>query len=89
MERQTISIAGRSIQSLIQTQGVGDLFRIYLSAQRDGIDYKLAFIPSEFEATHKEEFDTVYMNKLFNFAYERARTGYGWNGVPPGYSASQ
>ena len=89
VERQTISIAGRSIQSLIQTQGVGDLFRIYLNAQRDGIDYNLAFIPSEFEATHKEEFDTEYMKALFEFAYEHARTGYDWADVPPGYSANQ
>src|SRR5262245_61447954 len=35
VERRTLSIAGRAISSLIQTQGVGDLYRIYLTARRD------------------------------------------------------
>ena len=30
---------------LIATQGVGDLYQLYLLAQRDGFDYRLTFIP--------------------------------------------
>ncbi len=40
-----IPIAGRSISALIRTQGIGDMYRIYLGAKRDGLDYHLAFIP--------------------------------------------
>ncbi len=44
-ERRTLSIAQRAIISLIHTQGVGDLYRIYLTAMRDGMDFNLAYIP--------------------------------------------
>ena len=41
-------IASRGIDSLTKSQGVGDLYRIYVYAQRDGIDYNLAYIPAGF-----------------------------------------
>ncbi|MGZ8159723.1 MAG: patatin-like phospholipase family protein [Methylobacter sp.] len=85
VERRTLSIAGKAISSLIRTQGIGDLYRIYLSAQRDGLDYNLAFIPSEFHAPHKEDFDKDYMQKLFLTGYEAAEKGYPWAKTPPGY----
>ena len=84
VERQTFSIAGRAISSLIQTQGVGDLYKIYTTAQRDGIDYNLAYIPKTFYAPHKEDFDSEYMRKLFQTGYDLAVKGYRWDKVPPG-----
>jgi len=85
VERRTMSIAGRAVATLIQTQGVGDLYRIYLVAQRDGVDYNLAYIPSSFNAPHKEEFDTEYMRQLFDLGYRMAVKGYPWAKTPPGY----
>jgi hypothetical protein len=85
VERRTLDIASRSITSLIHTQGIGDLYRIYLTAQRDGIDYNLAYIPAEFDVEHKEEFDTNYMRQLFNLGFDMARHGYPWEKHPPGY----
>jgi hypothetical protein len=82
--RRTYSIAGRAISSLIQTQGVGDLYKIYTTAQRDGIAYNLAYIPKAFNAPHKEDFDTEYMRKLFQTGYDLAVKGYRWEKVPPG-----
>lgn len=84
VERQTLSIASRAITSLIQTQGVGDLYKIYATAQRDGIDYNLAYIPKSFYAPHKEDFDTDYMTKLFSAGYDLAAKGYSWQKEPPG-----
>jgi predicted acylesterase/phospholipase RssA len=85
VERKTMSIAGRAVSTLIQTQGIGDLYRIYLIAQRDGVDYNLAYIPSTFNAPHKEEFDTEYMRQLFDLGYQMAVKGYPWTKTPPGY----
>jgi hypothetical protein len=34
VERKTLSIAGRAVASLIHAQGIGDLYRIYATAQR-------------------------------------------------------
>jgi hypothetical protein len=84
VERQTLNIAGRAITSLIQTQGIGDLYKIYATAQRDGIDYNLAYIPETFYAPHKEDFDTEYMRKLFQAGYDLAAKGYPWQKTPPG-----
>lgn len=84
-ERRVVSIAGRAISSLIHTQGVGDLYRIYLTTQRDGVDFNLSFIPSDFHPAHTQEFDTLYMQALFDRGYAMAKSGYTWQKVPPGF----
>jgi hypothetical protein len=85
VDRRTLSIASRAIGSLIQTQGIGDLYRIYLTAQRDGLDYNLAYIPSSFNVPKKEDFDTEYMRQLFDLGYSMAAKGYPWQKTPPGF----
>lgn len=85
VERRTMSIAERAISSLIHTQGIGDLYRIYLTSQRDGVDFNLAFIPDSFDAPHREEFDTDYMRALFQTGYALAAKGYPWKKEPPGF----
>jgi hypothetical protein len=85
VERRTMSIAGRAISSLIQTQGIGDLYKIYLVTKRDGVDFNLAYIPETFNAPHKQDFDTEYMSKLFDVGYKLAVNGYPWDKTPPGY----
>jgi hypothetical protein len=89
VERRTMSISARAISSLINSQGIGDLFRIYATTQQDGVDFNLAFIPGEFDEPHPQEFDTEYMRKLYDFAYARAVKGYVWNKVPPGLTAGE
>jgi hypothetical protein len=84
VERRTLNIANRAIASLIQTQGIGDLYKIYVETQRDGIDFNLAYIPKTFQAPHEEDFDTEYMRKLFQVGYDLAANGYDWKKVPPG-----
>lgn len=89
VDRQTLSISARALASLIQTQGIGDLYRIYLAAQRDRIDFNLAFIPSSFNVPLPRPFDTHYMEELFKLGYTLGVKGYPWAKVPPGYSAPQ
>lgn len=79
-------IAVRSVSTLIKTQGLGDLFRIYLGAKRDKIDFSLAYIPADFSAKRASQFDPVYMRKLFDFAYALAKEGYPWVAEPPGFA---
>jgi len=77
-----------SLDTLIRTQGLGDLYRIYLGALRDQAKYRLAYVPPEFKHERKEMFDPEYMRALFNFAYERAKNGYPWEKSPPGFTGS-
>lgn len=85
VERQTMSIAGRAISSLIQTQGIGDLYRAYVITQRDGVNYNLAYVPSSFDAPHREDFDTEFMRALFHTGYDMAAKGFPWEMGPPGF----
>jgi hypothetical protein len=86
--RRTIDIAGRAISSLIQTQGFGDLYRIYLTAQRDGFDFNLAFIGSEFQPPPHAQFETAFMNALYDYGYQLGLDGYPWKKVPPGWESA-
>ncbi len=86
IERRTLKITGRAIASLLQSQGIGDLYRIYLQTEVDKVDFNLAFIPPTFKAEHKEEFDTEYMRALYKFGYDMAAKGYPWMKKPPGFS---
>jgi predicted acylesterase/phospholipase RssA len=82
-------IAVRSVATLIKTQGIGDLFRIYVGARRDGMDYNLAYVPTEFDAERKSSFDPVYMRKLFDFAHTLAKNGFPWVKEPPGFAPTE
>jgi predicted acylesterase/phospholipase RssA len=83
VERRTMSIGGRAVSSLIHTQGLGDLFRMYAATQRDGVDFNLGFIPSTFNVPHVEEFDNTYMRALYDVGYELALGGFAWLKAPP------
>ena len=86
-KRNTLSIAQRAVLSLIHTQGVGDLYRIYTTTQRDGVDFNLAFIPASFNVPLPASFDQHYMNELFKTGYNLGKSGYSWVKAPPGYSS--
>jgi len=84
VERRTMPIAGRSIGTLIQTQGIANLFWLYAIAQRDDVDYNLAFIGPEFDVEKPGQFDTGYMNALYDYGYALGKAGYDWRKTPPG-----
>ena len=83
-ERRTLSIATRAVSTLTASSGVGDLYRIYTTTKRDGVQFRLAFIPEDFTEPHPSEFDRTYMNRLFDYARAKARSGYPWLRAPPG-----
>jgi hypothetical protein len=85
IEKKIIPITGRSIDLLLRTQGFGDLYRLYLTAQKDDIDFNLAYIPDHFELKPKEFFDPAYMSKLYELGYWLAKPGYPWHKGPPGF----
>jgi predicted patatin/cPLA2 family phospholipase len=87
-ERRTLSVAGRAISQLIQTQGIGDLYRIYAMTKFDHVGFNLAYIGSDFNEPHQEEFDTKYMNSLFQYGYEHGLKGYQWSKYPPGFNGA-
>jgi predicted acylesterase/phospholipase RssA len=83
VERRTLPIALQAITTLIQYQGIGDLYRIYTVTQRDSVDFNLAYIPPTFKTPHREEFDTDYMRALYDVGYGLSEKGYSWTKRPP------
>ena len=88
LDNKLFPIAGRSLASLIRTQCIGDLYRIYLETCRDGLDFNLASIPASFTDEPEKEFDIEYMRKLFDVARESAEAGYEWEKMPPELEAA-
>jgi len=77
--RKMLPIVGRTVDSLIRTQGAGDIYRIYTLARRDGIDVKVSWIPiGSIDVAPTETFDPQYMKALFEFGYQRGLAQDGW-----------
>jgi len=77
------SIVGKSISSLIKKQGIGDLYRMYANAQRDGITFRALWIPESFTMKEPKPFDPAYMRALFDLGYDMGRNGVKWAEQPP------
>ena len=79
-----INVAGRSIDTLIKSDGIGDLYRIYAVAQRDKVGYNYVSIPSDFTVKSTSAFDKAFMNSLFEAGYNAALQPEPWRHKPPG-----
>jgi hypothetical protein len=82
-----LNIGARAISALIQTKGISDLQRIHQTAQRDGVDFNLAYIGSDFNYPHNERFDPEYMRRLFDHAHQLSVNGYPWRKASPSEAA--
>ena len=76
---RVLPIAMRTMTSLIRTQGIGDMFRVYLSSQRDGMNFHMIHIPDDFTFRPKEQFDRDYMRKLFDVGRQLGRSNSPWH----------
>jgi len=85
IERNTLTIMGRAVSQLIQSQGYGDLQRIYLTTMRDHVGFNLAYIGPDFNEPHTESFDRKYMTALYEYGRRLGKAGYPWAKAPPGF----
>jgi predicted patatin/cPLA2 family phospholipase len=83
VDRRFLTITGRAIATMIHYSGYNDIMRIYATTKRDGVDYNLAYIQSDFPNTKHEEFDPEYLKALFDYGYAKGRAGYAWRKAPP------
>jgi hypothetical protein len=88
-EQRLLPITARSTDALFRTQGLGDLYRIYLGALRDGLEFKVTFLPTDSYRKTPEPFDREYMVELFERAYDLAQGGYPWADAPPGFEVER
>jgi len=76
-------ITAKSMSTLLRYQGIGDLYKIYNTARRDGVDFNLIFVPSTFQEESDELFSIDYMTKLFELGRSMAVKGTPWHKIPP------
>lgn len=84
IEEKTFDLVGRSVSTLIKSQGVGDLYKVYLEARAQRMAFNYGAIPPSFTLQSQEPFDKAYMQQLFRLGYEEGRAGYPWQKLPPG-----
>ncbi|MBX9749700.1 MAG: patatin-like phospholipase family protein [Roseococcus sp.] len=84
VNRRTLGIVGRSITSMISASGYNDIVRIYFAAQRDQVEYNLAYIGSDFTLPYNTPFDPAYMRPLYEYGRQRMLRGDVWAKSPPG-----
>jgi predicted acylesterase/phospholipase RssA len=83
VDRRTLGIASRAVASMISSAGYNDVWRIYVAAERDGVDYNLAYIGRDFTVEYDKPFDQSYMRPLFEYGRQRALRGDAWVKRPP------
>ena len=88
IERRTITIAERAINTMLATSGQNDILRTYFISGRDGVDFNLAYIGTDFTSAPKSgEFDRAFMNRLYEYGYRQIVNGQAWHKMPPGLEA--
>jgi predicted patatin/cPLA2 family phospholipase len=83
VEYGLLGIAGRSIATLIKSQGIGDLLSAYAAAQIRGGDYYLTWIGEDFVYEYPGPFDPAYMSALSDYGYNLMKSGNAWVRKPP------
>lgn len=78
------AISERTIDTMTNAQGVGDLYQLYTFSKMGKGDFNLAYIPSTHVSQAKELFDPQEMRALFDLGFRAATQGYPWKKVPPG-----
>jgi hypothetical protein len=83
VNRDFLTITERAVATMIHYLGYNDILRIYDMTKRDGIDYNLSYIETDFAKKKNDLFDPEYMRALFDHAYEKGRRRPVWHKAPP------
>lgn len=84
MEPRALPLGQHAMHQLSQALGLGDLYRIYLRAEREHAIFHAAWIGSDFAAPWDDWYDAPYVHALFDYGYAKAIEGDVWHPQPPG-----
>lgn len=77
-------IGEAAVSSLIRGSAVGDVYRLYAIAQRDGIGFNVTAVPAKVPCPEPvEDFDRAFMQCLFDFGGSLLDRGDLWSDAPP------
>jgi len=81
--RNLTEISERAIASMIKTQALSDLERVYETSKVNGFEFNWVALPAAYEPSGREEFDTYEMNRLFEQGFSLGVASDAWRVVPP------
>jgi hypothetical protein len=81
--RRITTIARRSLSSLLETVGLGNLFQVWTLARDAGFAFHYVGIPVDVEVGSPADFDPVKMGELFDLGYRMALEEDRWLTKPP------
>jgi predicted acylesterase/phospholipase RssA len=79
----TIDIAARASASVTKTQTRSILYETFDFARRSNFGFNLTYIDKGFPSSGSSGFETNYMRSLYQYGYDKAKTGNFWVKVPP------
>jgi len=86
---RSYAIAARATTSLIRTQGIGDMYRIFLQTQRDGVEFFWTHIPADVPLRSSSSFTPEFMGAMMQYGKDLMVSGKAWEQTPPGYASPQ
>lgn len=82
---RSVAIASATIKNQFKLSTTTSLYRIYVLANKYGVDFNLATIPPDIEIQlDTTVFDLENMQLLYDLGYGLALDGYEWMNSPPG-----
>jgi hypothetical protein len=79
----TIGIAARASASVMKTQIRSVLFETYDFTRRNNLGFNLTYIARDFPSPGSSGFETSYMRSLYQYGFDKAKTGDFWAKAPP------
>jgi predicted acylesterase/phospholipase RssA len=79
----TIDIAARTSASVTKTQIRSVLYETYDFARRNNFGFNLTYVAKDFPSPGSFGFETTYMRSLYQYGFDKAKTGDFWAKAPP------
>src|ERR1700731_4039950 len=79
----TIEIAARTSASVTKTQIRSVFFETYHAPRRNNFGFNLTYIARDFPSPGSSGFETGYMRSLYQYGFDKAKTGDFWAKAPP------
>jgi predicted acylesterase/phospholipase RssA len=79
----TIGIAARASASVMKTQIRSVVYETYDFARRNNFGFNLTYIDKDVPSSGSSGFETGYMRSLYQYGFDKAKTGDCWAKAPP------
>lgn len=78
-----VDIAGQAVSAMTKGQTQSVIFRTYEFAQENGLGFNLTYLDQAAPSAGGVGFDTAYMRRIYEYGYQKARSGRFWETAPP------